>query len=308
MREYQAFGMHIESEVALALPLAPRSDAHSLGHGKSSGGAYPEWRVSIGLGSVKSDPTLMQTLGRIRYGESGDDIQMEVPWAGRYRVRGDSRIDVEPKPAADEQIVGLYITGLVLSFLLRRHSFLTLHGSAVTGPHGAFAFLGDRGSGKSTTAAALTHAGYDILCDDVIPVATGPVVFPGIPFPMLLPDAYERLIGDTALASHLFNGIDKYKVELAASNTPSPLCSIFILEPRDVPHLEILPLRGCAKIAALFPHICSSPGIDDSRELFARSTERLGPIPVFRVWRPIAGDSLSEFTGKIVRMDKGECA
>jgi len=296
MYEYRAFGMHIESELALALPPASRSDGAS------------EWRVSIGLGSVKSNPSLSQMLGRIHYGESGDDIQVEVPWAGRYRVRGDSRIDVEPEPSADEQTVGLYITGLVLSFLLRRRPFLTLHGSAVTGPRGALAFLGNQGSGKSTTAAALSHAGYEILCDDVIPIAKGSMVFPGIPFPKLLPDAFERLVGDTALASNLFDGVDKYQIELTASHAPAPLRSIFILEPREVSRLTILPLRGSAKIAALLPHICSSPGIDDSRELFTRCTERLGPSIVFQVIRPTTGYCLTELIGEIVRRDKGEDA
>ncbi|MDP2790123.1 MAG: hypothetical protein Q8O15_00025 [Rectinemataceae bacterium] len=318
MHQYRAFGMTIESELALALPPSP-TVSHSQGplpsphrhvpapHGASSSCAvFPEWRVSIGLGSVKHDSGLQQALGRIHYGKSGEDIQVEVPWAGRYRVRGDSRIVVEPEPGVDERTVGLYITGLVLSFLLRRRPFITLHGSAVTGPHGAIAFLGSRGSGKSTTAAALTKSGYEILCDDVIPVASGSVVFPGIPFPKLLSDAYGSLVGDPTLASHLFDGVDKYQVELAASHEPAPLRSIYILVPADVPGLGIVPLSGGAKVAALFSHVASSPGIDDSRKVFSRSIERLGAIPAFLVSRPIAGYSLPELIGEIVREDKGQ--
>lgn len=308
MYEYRAFGMHIESELTLALPLAPRFDAlASPTFGESRSGAFPEWRVSIGLGRVKKDPTLSQRLGRIYYGKSGKDIQVEVPWAGRFRVLGDSRIDVEPEPSADEQTVGLYITGFVLAFLLRRHPFLTMHGSAVAGLQGeALVFLGERGSGKSTTAAALTQLGYKVLCDDVVPVASGSVVFPGIPFPKLLPDAYEHLIGDSALALDLFDGIDKYQVELAAGHAPAALRAIFILEPADIARFEILSLRGAAKIAAIIPHICSSPGIDDVRELFTRCIERLGQGSVYRVRRPIAGYCLPELIGAIIRMDKGE--
>jgi hypothetical protein len=288
--------MHIESELALALPKAPRRKD------------VPGWRVSIGFGNVKSNPLLSQKLGRIRFGLSGNDIQVEVPWAGRYRVRGDSRIDVEPEPSADEQTVGLYVTGLVLTFLLRRRPFITLHGSAVTGPNGALVFLGARGSGKSTTATALVQSGYEMLCDDVVPIAAGPLVFPGIPLPKLLSDAFERLVGDTAMAENLFDGIDKYQVEMSASHAPAPLRSIFILEPAEVSRLEILPLRGSAKFAALLPHICSSPGIDDARELFTRCTERLGPSIVIRVARPTTGYSLPELVGKIVQWDKGESA
>ncbi|HWP68888.1 MAG TPA: hypothetical protein VN437_06250 [Rectinemataceae bacterium] len=294
--EYRAFGMHITSKLALALPKAPHYED------------VPVWPVSIGFGDVKSDPSLPHSLGRIRFGLSGNDIQVEVPWAGRYRIKGDSRIDVEPEPSADEKTVGLYITGLVLTFLLRRRPFLTLHGSAVAGPNGALAFLGDRGSGKSTTAMALIQAGYEMLCDDVIPIAAGPLVFPGIPLPKLLSDAYERLVGDSSMAKSLFDGVDKYQVDLPASHTPAHLHSIFVLEPTDVPNLEIAPLRGSAKFAALLPFVCSSPGIDDTRTLFTRCTERLGTSVIIHVARPATGYSLPELIERIVQLDRGEGA
>ncbi len=201
--------------------------------------------------------------------------------------------------------MGLYITGFVLSFLLRRRPFLTLHGSAVTGPRGAIAFLGRRGSGKSTTAAALTGSGYEMLCDDVIPVAPGPIVHPGIPSPKLMADAYGRLVGDPSFAASVFDGIDKYRAELASSHAPSPLRSIYILEPGDSPRLEILPLKGGAKIAALCSHIASSTGIDDSIKTFTFGIERLGAVSVFRARRPADAYCLPELIGEIVRRDKG---
>lgn len=305
MREYRAFGMHIESELMLDLPeLLP----HSLADGSLSssddldqiGEDVPEWRVSIGLGCVKSDPSLPLNHGRIRFGESGDDLQVEVPWAGRYRVRGDSRIDVEPAQAADARVVSLYITGYILSFLLRRHAFLTLHGSAVSGPSGALLFLGERGSGKSTIATAMTQAGYRILCDDVIPMTKGPVVLPGIPVPKLLPDSYEYLIGDTAAASLLFDGVDKYQVKIATCEKPTPLHAIFILEPANVHQVMILPLTGGAKIAALLQHISSIIGIDDSRDVFTQTIRLLGNSQVFRIRRPIGAFRLQEMIEAIV--------
>src|SRR5690606_16473868 len=64
--------------------------------------------------------------------------------------------------------IGLPLFGPVMACLLHRQGLLVLHGSAVVIDGEAHAFLGDKGSGKSTTAAALIAAGLPLVADDVV--------------------------------------------------------------------------------------------------------------------------------------------
>jgi hypothetical protein len=288
--QYSAFGMQVRSYMPLALPPVGKDGVTGL-------------PVDIVRGTVPENLALPLFLGKIRYGRVGDSIQFDVPGIARYSLEGDARILVEALPGASEQRVGSCISGLLLSMFLRGRGIVTLHGSAVCGPRGALAFLGDRGSGKSTTAAALTARGYSMLCDDVIPVSGGPMVLPGIPSPKLLPDAYATLIGNPAEAFHLFDGVDKYLVELPSSRVAAPLRIVFILGTADIERLRIEPMRGAAKIAAILRHSQALAGIDDPVIQFSDCSSILAGTAVYRVLRPRSGDSLSVLVGKILRLD-----
>jgi len=288
---YNAFGMHIRSEISLALP--------------ATGDAAPgDWPVEIVLGRVPERSDLAHSLGRIRYGRLGDTIIFDVPWAARYSLEGDSRIVVDRVAGAKEEFPALYLTGLLLSVMLGARGVLTLHGSAVAGPSGGLVFIGKKGAGKSTTAAAMTARGYRILCDDVIPIAAGFLVLPGIPLPKLLPDAYERLIGDPGEAAHLFDGAGKYHASLPAGNEAAALKMIFLLEPSEEAALRVEPVKGGAKIRAILENAISLEGLDDPMLLFSRASERLASIPLFRVIRPVSGNCLDELVAAIIGLDK----
>ncbi|PKL06068.1 MAG: hypothetical protein CVV53_06235 [Spirochaetae bacterium HGW-Spirochaetae-9] len=288
---YTAFGMYISSEIPLALP-------------EVSENTPKDWPVEIVRGKVPEYPHLAHALGRIRYGRVGDAIVFDVPWAARYSLEGDSRIVVDPIAGAKVEFPALYLTGLLLTVMLGARGIVTLHGSAVAGSSGSLVFIGDKGAGKSTTAAAMTAHGYRILCDDVIPIATGPRVLPGIPLPKLLPDAYERLIGDPQEAAHLFDGAGKYHASLPAGTQAAALRMIFLLEPSEEPVLRIESVKGGAKIRAILENAISLEGIDDPMLLFTRASERLASIPCFRVIRPTSGNCLDELVGAIIGLDR----
>jgi len=288
---YSAFGMQIRSEFPLALP--PSGDL-----------APSDWLVSVENGHVSPNSALAHSLGKIRYGRLGDTIIFDVPWAARYSMEGDSRIVVDRVAGAKEEFPALYLTGLLLSVMLGARGVLTLHGSAVAGPAGGLVFIGKKGAGKSTTAAAMTARGYRILCDDVIPIAAGPLVLPGIPLPKLLPDAYERLIGDPEDAAHLFDGAGKYHASLPAGTEAAALKMIFLLEPSEEAALRVEPVKGGAKIRAILENAISLEGLDDPMLLFSRASERLASIPLFRVIRPVSGNCLDELIAAIIGLDK----
>jgi len=287
---YTAFGMLISSEFPLLLPLA--DEATPVG-----------WLVEIVSGRVSVSQDLPHLLGKIRYGREGNSIKFDIPWVARYSLEGDSQIVVERIADANDDLTGLYLTSLLLAVMLRNRDVISLHGSAVSGPKSSIVFIGDKGSGKSTTAAAMTGFGYKMLCDDVIPIAQGPRVLPGIPLPRLLPDAYEKLVGNPQEALHLFDGLNKYQANLPSSHETSPLRMVFALETSEIPELRIEPIKGIAKIQAILQHAMFLEGVDDPALLFARISERLSSIPCFKVRRPMAKDCLDELVRDIIAVD-----
>src|SRR5581483_11098147 len=86
-----------------------------------------------------------------------------------YLIRDGREITIDAKSEADEVVQRLYLLGASLSVLLHQRNYLVLHASAVVTADGkAVGFLGDKGAGKSTTAAALHARGNLLIADDII--------------------------------------------------------------------------------------------------------------------------------------------
>jgi hypothetical protein len=98
-----------------------------------------------------------------------DEGQQFLSWStvGAFRIRGGKRIDIEPASEASLKLLGLPLLGPVLAVALAARGNLVLHASAVLLDGRAALFLGDKGSGKSTTAAAALEAGGILVTDDV---------------------------------------------------------------------------------------------------------------------------------------------
>lgn len=87
---------------------------------------------------------------------------------GRFLVRAGPVIEVDIEPDFDMRLIGLPLLGPIMACWFHRGGSLVLHGSAVAIGNRAHVFLGDKGSGKSTTAAALVAAGFPLIADDVV--------------------------------------------------------------------------------------------------------------------------------------------
>jgi hypothetical protein len=126
--------------------------------------------------------------------------------------------------------------------------------------------LGEKGVGKSTIAAALALSGYSLLCDDIVPIVTnegvGPAVLPGISRAKLLPDAYQRLCGDTETAGCHFDGISKYYTDLPMTDETLPLHAIIYLEQEPVEAVSISPLRGALKFQKMIKQVIRIDGTE----------------------------------------------
>jgi hypothetical protein len=67
-----------------------------------------------------------------------------------------------------EEALLAYLLVDALSFSMVRLGWEPLHATAVVTPHGAAAFLGESGDGKSTLAALFVHGGFKLLTDDML--------------------------------------------------------------------------------------------------------------------------------------------
>jgi len=166
-----------------------------------------------------------------------------------------SRICCSTPEGATDEDVAVYLRGPVLGLALRLRGLLCLHASAVSTPHGAIAFLGEAGSGKSATAAACVALGCRLLSDDVAVVdidagddgnTAGHARFsvrPGYPRLNVWPDVAAALFPDTAPLPRVvpLGGLDdrwdKRYVALEPGrqfeSRARPLIAIYVLGERD---------------------------------------------------------------------------
>ena len=103
--------------------------------------------------------------------EPGPDAD-RLAWYGRARLRvADDEVVAD---SADDAFVRQCVVGPGLGVLLHRRGRLVLHGSAVDVGGRAVVLLGEKGAGKSTTAAALLARGHALLTDDLVALAARP--------------------------------------------------------------------------------------------------------------------------------------
>ncbi|MEH6756661.1 MAG: hypothetical protein V7676_04030 [Parasphingorhabdus sp.] len=167
---YQLYGLIIQSDFLLA-------EAEEIHHEDS------DVDVRIIRSPLKEIRHTDGGFRDFRITSEGDLFQFTG--VGRFLVRNDSEIIVDLEPGFDECLIGLPLLGPVIAVLLHRRGHFILHGSSVIINGTAQVFLGDKGAGKSTTAAALVAAGYSMIADDVVAIINEPdqplKVFPGPP-------------------------------------------------------------------------------------------------------------------------------
>jgi hypothetical protein len=157
-----------------------------------------------------------------------------------------------------------------------------------------FGFLAHKGSGKSTTAAALHARGYPLVTDDVFPVATddprGLMGYPGYPQMKLWPDAARASLGeDPELLARLHSRVEK-RIRLSREGFPKeplPIRRLYVLEQGPVPEIEAVPPREA--FAHLVRHSYVNrllQKMETSAAHFNQCVKLLNYVPVLRLKRP----------------------
>jgi hypothetical protein len=133
-----------------------------------------------------------------------------------------------PEDADETEILHpfLGLVAVVFSWWYGRNAF---HGGAVAGPdRGAWAILGGRGAGKSSTLAALAATGLDVVADDLL-VVDGARVYAGPRSIDLRLDATQP-INSHAATDRVVRGSSRRRITLQAVRAESPLVGWVFLE------------------------------------------------------------------------------
>ena len=203
------------------------------------------------------------------------------------------------------------LIGCVIGTALRLQGKLCLHSSVIKVDNCAIAIIGEKGAGKSTTAAALAKQGYPILADDIAVLTDcgdSFLVQPGYPRLRLWKSALNQLYGDEKGLSRVFSQTDKHFLELNQNkvsawgfhNQPLPLAAIYVLGERQqflaAPSIEtIIPQMGVMQlITHRYPQSLHLEGGMQRREVAISA--RLGEIVPMRYLH--RGDNLADL-GKI---------
>ena len=216
---YRAYGLAIGS--AFTLPELAPSDAFNSD-------------VTIDYGSVEG-PLPEKGLPRlIRFDEDG--LYFAWPFIGRFRLTTSGRIIVDPL-TDNPQHLRFALLGPVLAGYLHLRGTPLLHGSAVRIGDRALLFLGRKGAGKSTAAAALAAAGCEVLSDDVIALKQDGgdmAILPGFASLKLSQAARDQLLPRATLIGADDGGAAKRMVRQEASSTaPVAIGAVFFLNGRS---------------------------------------------------------------------------
>jgi hypothetical protein len=273
---YRAYNHHIISDIKLPLEAFANEDDST------------KKKIHVHLGSIPKDNVGDTLLGSTSFFIDSDTIYVDATSIAKYLVKNKSDIIVEPYLGADDTLIGLFLVHLVLVFVVKEKKHLLFHGSAFTLPNKSEAciFLGSKGAGKSTLAAAFTEFGCKVLCDDLIPVTPGPVVQPGIPMIKLFEDSFKSITKKEKLEDYQHDGQGKYHVLVDHLMQPAVLKTICIIEKACVDEIVINELIGGQKIQSIIPHIIKIRQIDTDASIFRQLLAYSNSIKVFSVIRP----------------------
>lgn len=311
MATYSAYGLSIRSDISL--PELRR--VHAPGD--------PD--LVIRLADLPAPPAFPEEA--TRYARCGSD-QVYLAWKdlGAFTVREGSEILCDPEPGSSKREFRLPLLGIVLGVLLHQRDMPTFHGSAASIDGQAVAFLGRKGCGKSTMAAALQRRGHPLLADDVLAVRLGPqardtggralepsgeaggashvlpTVLSAFPFMKLWPESAHALGYQEADRTSLSRHTTKQGVRIStmAASDQTPLARIYVLE--DGETIQSDPLRGGAAFQALLAQSYATRilgSLASTPEFFAQCHAVARQVPVHTLHRPMDFEALDRVTSYV---------
>ncbi len=201
-----------------------------------------------------------------------------------------------------------YLSGPILSLLLRIRGALALHASAVQIGSGAIGFVGAHGAGKSTLAAALGAAGCRVVTDDVLHVrAEGSrwMVDPCASMLRLWPDGAQLALGADAELPVIAAGWDKRALHLGGAipgaSAPLPLVALAWLAPRGSAAV-IEPLPAATALVLLAANSSAAHLLDSALRAveFSALASLVRSVPCAALTAPDASESFPSLVTRVL--------
>lgn len=238
---YRAYGLNIRSQ--LALPELVAAGGESSADVRIGFGAAGRAPGETGEGVVHASP---------------DRVILAYPGVADFCIEGGRQIVIEAQSAADPHLLRTYLLGPALGILLHQRQLLVIHASAVEWEGELVAFLGEKGAGKSTLAAACVAAGRAALADDLVAIdATGafPTAHWGFPQLKLFPESAALVSADHHALPKLHPQSPKRAYRHAFWSHPAKpyrLRCAFVLADADEESIE--PMKGPLAFAQWVEH------------------------------------------------------
>ena len=294
MYSYSAYDLRLRS--VFELPELPAIDSES---------ADPD--INIVRNTVEPVPDTVEGTGGRRIEAAPDAVRLTYDSVGSFLVENGTRILCDPldEEASQQEFFRRLIENELLGLILYQRDHLVLHASAVSVNGKAAIFLGPRGAGKSTTAAAFGVEGHSVLEDDVVAIRFDsgvPTVVPGVPQLRLKSDAAAALgVTDASIPAEE-PWYEKRMLQMDDIPDPAPLAGCYILAEGESCVLE--PVTGPDQILDLITQTHARGLLSDTDQSsihFEQCTRVINAVPFQLLKRPQDHEQLPSLVALVAK-------
>ena len=293
MYTYSAYNKTIRS--AFELPELPMIDT-----------AVVDAEIEIRRSTVEPVPDTVEGTGGRRIVATPNAVRLTYDRVGSFLVKDGNEIlcDTVDEDVENKESFRRVIENVMLGLTLYQRGYLVLHASAVSVDGNAAVFIGPRGAGKSTTAAAFDAEGYSVLEDDVVAIQFDdgvPTVIPGVPQLRLKSDAATALGVEETTTPSEDSWYDKRMLRIEDVPDPAPLRGCYLLADGKKCMLE--PVSGGEQILNLVTQTYARELLSDtdqSKAHFEQCSQLTKQTPVQRLKRPRMHNQLPSAVSLVV--------